>query len=85
MRKYIRQNEVQQLVKLINSKAHIVQELTPVQYSKDSDDNWIIATAIHGKADFIVTGDKKHLLSLHEIEKIPIITARQLLNKLEDI
>ena len=52
-----------------------VADLPEVNYSKDSDDNLIIATAIAGKADLIVTGDKGDLLILKTVENISIVTA----------
>ena len=39
----------------------------------DPDDNFVVATAINGRAAFIVTGDK-HLLKLADFEGIGIIT-----------
>ena len=48
----------------------------------DTSDNKFIETAISGKTDFIVSGDK-HLLELKEHQSIPIITARQFIDILE--
>ena len=42
----------------------------------------ILAVAITGKADLIVSGDKKHMLALGEVEGIPIVTAREALDRL---
>jgi uncharacterized protein len=39
----------------------------------DPDDNIVLDTAVDGKADFVVTGDK-HLLALERFEGIQIIT-----------
>lgn len=57
--------------------AIVLHKLPAVSLSADPDDNLILATAIEGKADLIVTGDKRHVLSLGHAEKIPIITARR--------
>ena len=38
--------------------------------------------AIAGKADLIVSGDKKHMLALGAVESIPIVTARDALDRL---
>jgi uncharacterized protein len=48
----------------------------------DRDDDHVIAAALTAEADFIVTGDKNHLLSLHPIEGINIITARMAIERL---
>jgi len=39
--------------------------------------------AIAGQADLIVSGDKPHMLALHEVEGIPIVTPREALTQLE--
>ncbi len=44
----------------------------------DPDDNIVLLTAVNGKADYIVSGDK-HLLALGKFEGIEIVTISQLL------
>lgn len=41
----------------------------------DPPDNRILEVALEAKADFIISGDKKHLLSLKEFQRIEIISA----------
>jgi predicted nucleic acid-binding protein len=53
-----------------------LQELPNVELSPDPDDNPILATAIAGGADYLVTGDKRDLLSLGKVEAVQIVTAR---------
>lgn len=50
----------------------------------DPRDNRILECALHAKADYIVTGDKKHLLSLKKFRKIPIISAREFMEITND-
>lgn len=66
----------QKTVDTINAKAIVLEELPEVSLSPDPADNFILAIAIAGKADYLVTGDKRDLLFLKEAEGIPIITAR---------
>ena len=47
--------------------------------SPDPDDNMFLDVAVTGRAEALVTGDKSDLLSLKEINGIPIVTARQFL------
>jgi hypothetical protein len=47
---------------------------------RDANDNMILATAIAADADVIVTGDLD-LLVLQEYEEIPIVTAREFLDR----
>ncbi|MBV6452548.1 MAG: hypothetical protein MHPDNHAH_03306 [Anaerolineales bacterium] len=49
----------------------------------DPTDNKFLEAAIAGKADFIISGDK-HLLDLKEFRSIPIITALEFMNWLEE-
>lgn len=62
--------------------ADIATHLPTVLLSPDPDDNFILATAIAGEADYLVTGDKRDLLSLADVQGIPIITPRIALEKL---
>ena len=48
----------------------------------DPDDDVVLASALEGEADYIVTGDK-HLLLLREYHKTKIITVKQILAILE--
>lgn len=75
LRKFINQDEAAIVVSALYELAITVADLPEVNYSQDPDDNLIIATAIAGKADLIVTGDKGDLLALKTVENIAIITA----------
>ena len=57
----------------------IVLPKVQVVITKSRGDNVILATAIEGNADFIVTGDKAHLLPLKEYRGIKIVTVKELL------
>jgi putative PIN family toxin of toxin-antitoxin system len=45
---------------------------------EDPDDNIVLLTAVNGKADYIVSGDK-HLLTIRKFEGIEIVTVSQML------
>ena len=49
---------------------------------RDPDDDWVLATAIAGEAEAIVTGDED-LLCLGEYEGILILTPRQFIERLQ--
>jgi putative PIN family toxin of toxin-antitoxin system len=53
-----------------------------VEASPDPADNVILAIAVAGRADLIVSGDKADMLSIGEVEGIPIISARSALERL---
>ena len=66
----------------INERALVVEGHPAVDLSPDPKDNPILAAAIAGNVDLIVSGDKKHMLSLGEVHGIPIVTAREALERL---
>jgi len=82
LQRFITPSDVADLLSTIDSCATILTELPAVSFSPDPNDNHIIAAAMVGTADFIVSGDKQHLLSLQEVAGIPIITARQAMERL---
>ena len=76
LRKYLKPAEAGTLVNGLRHQATVLQELPNVELSPDPDDNPILATAIAGGADYLVTGDKRDLLSLGKVEAVHIVTAR---------
>ena len=82
LQKFLDADEVAAIVENIGTRALILNELPSVDLSPDPKDNPILATAIAGKADLIVSGDKKHMLALGEVEGILIVTAREALKGL---
>ena len=49
----------------------------------DPDDDHVIAAAVAGQADLIASGDKRDLLPLGSFQGIPIVTAREAVQRLE--
>lgn len=82
LREYVRRDEAEVLLETIRSVADVVEASPEVALSKDPDDDAILATAIAGQADLLVTGDRSHLLALKEVHGIPIVTPRQALARL---
>lgn len=61
--------------------ANLVKPKQTINFIKDDPkDNNILECAVQGKVDYIISGDKKHLLSLKEFRNIPIITAKTFLD-----
>ena len=67
----------------IDVLAVVVSPAAPVIVSPDPDDNIILAVAIAGQADLIVSRDKRHMIALQEVEGIPIVTPREALTHIE--
>lgn len=60
----------------IESQGERVKVDSVVTDSSDPADNPFLALALDGNADYIVTGDKKHLLPLHPYRGIPVLSPR---------
>jgi uncharacterized protein len=84
LQRYLDADEAAAVVENLDTRALILDALPDVDLSPDPRDNPILAAAIAGKADLIVSGDKKHMLALGEVEGIPIVTARDALDRLAD-
>lgn len=85
IRKYkkITDEVIRDLTSLFIEETERVEVLSLIKKSKDPDDDKFLSLAVEGKADFLITGDKADLLLLKEIEHIPILTARQAIEKLD--
>lgn len=77
LRPYIQPFETSLVLENIDSMADIVNPRTPRTESSDPDDNWILATAVEGRVNLLVTGDKGDLLSLKKVAGIPIVSAKE--------
>ena len=84
LEKFLGADEAETLVENIGTRALILDKPPSVNLSPDPKDNPILAAAIAGKADVIVSGDKKHMLALGEVEGIPVVTAREALERLSN-
>jgi uncharacterized protein len=73
----IKAPEVGKLINLLRDKAVVLEELPDVAYSPDPNDNPILAAAIAAQAQYVVSGDKRHLLSLEAVQGISVINVRE--------
>lgn len=85
LQEFLDADEAAAIVENLGTRALILDDLLDVNLSPDSKDNPILATAITGKVDLIVSGDKKHVLALGEVEDIPVVTAREALERMGDV
>lgn len=85
IRKYkkITEEIVRDLSSLFIEETERVEILSNIKKSRDPDDDKFLSLAVEGKADFLITGDKADLLSLKKINEIPILTAREAVEKLK--
>jgi putative PIN family toxin of toxin-antitoxin system len=73
----IRPHRAGRLVNQLKDQAVLVDPLPHVERSPDPDDDFLLAAAQIGRADYLVTGDKSGLLSLIRHEGTRIISAAE--------
>jgi putative PIN family toxin of toxin-antitoxin system len=66
--------ELEEFVALLRDEAHVVESKQHLSISPDESDNRYIECAVSGGADFLVTGDKHHLLPLKEYQGVAILS-----------
>lgn len=83
LERYYTEAEHRRFVALVMALAEVVElpETIP-RVSRDPDDDKVIACAVVGEADVIVSGDRD-LLSLERVGDIPILTATRFLELVE--
>lgn len=76
--------ESEQLIRFFRECAEIVPLVHQIEgIATHSHDDPILATALSGNADFIVTGDKE-LLRLRDFQGIEILSPREFLTRLDE-
>lgn len=82
LQRYVDAEEAAVIVEHLETRAVVLRNPPAVTLSSDPADNAILAAAIAGKVDLIVSGDRKHMLVLGEAGGIPVVTAREALERL---
>ena len=82
-RKYVTTEEADQFINALKRRLKPILVTSIVEASADPNDNFILALAKDGKADYIVTGDKPGLLNLESFENIPIVRLQVFLDIIE--
>ena len=78
----IQTTEVGRMVNTLRAVALMVEKLPFVDASPDPYDNYLLSLSMAGKADLLVTGDKRDLLGLKRHAGTAIVTARQALARI---
>ncbi|WP_309988871.1 MULTISPECIES: putative toxin-antitoxin system toxin component, PIN family [Dyadobacter] len=79
-RKYITIEDADEFISSLKRRLKPVVVTSVIDASPDPEDNFILALARDGKAEYIVTGDKRGLLELGSFEEIPIVRLQAFLD-----
>ena len=83
LRKYLQPVEAGNLINGLRHQALLLDDVPDVDLSQDPDDNPLLAIAIAGEVDYLISGDKRDVLALKKVDKTRIITARRFLTILK--
>ncbi len=79
----LKASEVGRMVNDLRRLAVMIDTLPSVSRSSDPADDYLLALCEAARADYLVTGDKSHLLALKSHRGTRIVSARTLANKLQ--
>ncbi len=75
--------QIEAYIEGLAGMAELVTDLPAIRaVPDDPKDDMVVATAVAAKADYLVTGDRKHLLKLGTYEGIRIVGVREFLGVL---
>jgi uncharacterized protein len=74
---------VGRFINLLREQSIIVSNLPALDVSSDPDDNPILATAVKGEAQYLVTGDKGDLLKLDKVQGVRILSVNDFVSLFE--
>lgn len=79
LRRFVHPDDATQMVAMMHRRASVLGAIPVVARSPDPKDDPILAAAVAGQADLVVSGDKPDMLALGHVEGIPIRSARDAL------
>lgn len=63
-------------------EAERIELISTITLSPDPDDDVFLATAVDGRANLIISGDRADMLTLGKVRNIPVVTAREAMQQL---
>ena len=79
LRKYVDPDEAAEMVTSIARRATVLRDVAVTSRSPDPKDDPILAAAVAGGVDLVISGDRRDMLALDEVEGVPIRSARDAL------
>ena len=83
LRTFLHPVEAGRMVNALRTHAAVVTGVPRVDMSADPDDNRILGTAVAGNAHYLVSSDKRDVLSLDKAGNARIVSAREYVDLLE--
>ena len=83
VRRYFGPAEIGWLINRIRERAFLVRRLPKVDVADDPGDNYLLAMAAGGDAEYLVTGDKSDLLPLKQHGRTQLVTVQGLVSMLK--
>ena len=77
--------EQRAFLKELCAGAKVVAGTLDVNVSADPDDDKVFACAVEAKADYIVSGDEKHVLPVGTFQGIPVVSPSEFLSIVEEM
>jgi len=77
--------DVQEFLADFRGTAVMTAGTTRVSAARDPEDNAIFACAVEAGADYLVSGDEKHVLSVGTFQGIPVVRPREFLSIFEEM
>ena len=81
IRKFIKSTEVGNFVNAIRKRAQILEGYESSDVSSDPDDNYLFGMAFTAGAQFIVSVDREHVLSVGKVKSVQAITPNAFLQQ----
>lgn len=83
--KFQASNELVKELTSITSKSLLFHPPSTINFEKDPKDSFLLELAEAAKADYLVTGDKKHLLPLQQWKSTSLLSPRSFLDILQTL
>ena len=83
VRRYFAPAEIGWLINRIRERALLVKQLPKVDVADDPGDNYLLAMAVAGEAEYLVTGDKSDLLALKRHRGTQLWTVQEMVSMLK--
>ena len=83
LRKFLAPADAGRMVNGLRTRAVVLSHLPRVDASTDPDDNPVLAMAVAGDAQYVVSSDKRDVLSLKAMGRARIVSARRFVEVLE--